>query len=150
MTWSGPIRSVPDLMGPDSPGAMPYGGTSFPTPLALVGTTGAISLPNRPSTAANTPTLFLATFSGAITGNVTLTFPVPHSPTIAGDYLPGDVVRVLVTPASVAAHTLAVVDGGTGTPTLATMPSTLTSGGAIQAQLNAAGTHWTLTDQGGF
>jgi hypothetical protein len=50
----------------------------------------------------------------------------------------GDVIRIVRTDAS--AHTLAVVDGGTGTPTLATLVASKT--GFVQAYFN--GTNWLL------
>jgi hypothetical protein len=146
---SSPLFFVPDI---EALGVQPYGASpASPVAISLSTLTGSFSLPARPTSGLPTTqsTIFLAQFTAAITGAITLSLPVPHSPPIAGDYLPGDIVEVLTTPTTNAAHTVAVSDAG-GPTTLATMPATLTSGGQIIAQLNAAGTHWTLLSQGGF
>ncbi len=148
-----PIKSIVDLIGPDTPGGAVAGGApAAPTAVSITTLTGASTLAIRPSTAPPTPAEFLATFSGTITGGISLTLPIPAIPPVLGDYVPGDIVTVLSTPAVKAAQTIAVIDGGSGTPTLVTAPSaTVNSQGAfVRAQLNAAGTHWVLLSFGGF
>jgi hypothetical protein len=149
--WSGAMKTVPDLSGPDSPGAQPAGGSSSAFALTTLATTGALALPARPASAPATPTEFLQEFSGNLTGGVTITAQVDNVPAAAGDYLPGDVVRVMVTPRTKGNQTVAVVDGG-GSGTLVTMPALTANsqGGYIDIQLNAAGTHWTLIAFAGF
>jgi hypothetical protein len=146
------MKTVPDLMSPNSPGAQPFGGSVTPTVIPGF-TSASTALPARPVAAPATPARFLVTFAGVLGGVTSITAQVVSTPTpLLGDYFPGDVVRFLLQPANAAAHTVAIVDGGTGTPTLATMPSAIVNsqGGFIEIQLNAAGTHWTLTGFGGF
>jgi len=145
------MARIDDVPALKAIGAQPAGSPIGFIQTALITTlTGAVNVPNRPSTPPPTEFgvsgAFMVDFSGPITGNVSVTLTL----SAVGGWLPGDVVRVRLTPATVAAHTLTVIDGGTGTPTLATMPATLTSTGFIDAQLNDLGTHWLFLNGGGF
>ena len=122
-------------------GAQPFGTMPDPIDGTITTLTGASALPARPTGSPPGPAFFRFTFAGALTGNSTITLPVTG-------WVPGDYVRILLQPATVAAYTLRATDGG-GTTNLATLPATLTTSGHIDVQLNAASTHWTLLAAGG-
>jgi hypothetical protein len=114
--------------------------------LSLSAAGGAQALPARTSVlAAPTPSWFLATPSGNQAATTTYTLQV------AGAYQPLDIVRVLFNKTQLAGANVTVVDGGSGTPTLGIIIAAsvgANGSGYIEAQLNAAGTHWTLLSAG--
>ncbi len=121
------------VTGPNDPGSP--GTPPVPVPILLTTLEGPITLPPRPIAAGTTPAFFQVNFSGVLTNNVTLTLPINEG------YLPGDVVVVQQIPETLNFN-VDVVDGGTGSPVLGTIPSGFTQGGFLAAQLNGAGSHW--------
>lgn len=155
--WTGPIKDVPALSGPDSPGVAPFAALGAPNGggagLGLPNTSPS-ALPSRPVTNA-VPSSFRATLIGAATLGAATTYnlQVPGSASAipAGAYYPGDRVRFFFTAAQFGGtgHNVAIVDGGTGTPTLATiLQASAVSFGWVEVQLNATGTHWVVVDGG--
>ena len=133
-------------------GAMAQGAQAFPFAMSLTATTpitGAVTLTTRPTSVSSVPVpaqaqTFLAKPLTNFTGGVTLTLPVA-----TGNYVAGDVVRVLLTVTTMNSNTCAIVDGGAGAPTLVVMPVTIANQAYVDCQLNAAGTHWTIIEAGG-
>jgi len=122
------------------------GPTNAKPALSLSAAGGAQALPARPTVlAAPTPSWFLATPSGNQAGATTYTLQV------AGAYQPLDIVRILFTKTQLNGANVNVVDGGAGTPTLGIIIAAnvgASGSGFVDAQLNAAGTHWTLLGAG--
>jgi hypothetical protein len=96
--WTGPIKTIGDLSGPDSPGAQPFGATPPLVGLSAlaVATPGPNPLPPRRASPV-VPTFFLAKPEGPLTGPTLYVAQLPSNPPVAGDYFPGDTVRVLFT-----------------------------------------------------
>jgi hypothetical protein len=113
--------------------------------LSLSAAGGAQALPTRPSTTiAPGPSYFLATPSGNQAATTTYTLQV------AGAYQPLDIVRILFTKTQLNSVDVTVVDGGAAGVNQKIVNALVTASGSgyIDAQLNAAGTHWTLLGQG--
>jgi hypothetical protein len=104
----------------------------------------AQSLPARPAqTTAPIPSWFLGTPSGNQASATTYTLPLTYQPL--------DIVRILFAKTQLAGANVTVIDGGSGTPTLGVIiaANVGTNGSSyIDAQLNAAQTHWTLLGAG--
>lgn len=114
--------------------------------LTLSSAGGAQGLPTRPTTAtAPAPSNFLARPSGNQSSATTYTLQV------ASAYQPNDVVRVLFTVTQLNSVNVTVVDAGSGGTlgVLVASKTTTTTGSAwLDAQLNAAGTNWSLLGGG--
>jgi hypothetical protein len=77
--------------------------------------------------------------------------PPSTSPQVPLRTGPLDIVRVLFNKTQLAGANVTIVDGGSGTPTLGIIIAAnvgASGSGYIDAQLNAAGTHWTLLGSG--